>query len=170
MHVRTYGHHGFGSKLFDGELSEKTILDFLSKLAIGDWTPANNLPIIGYLDGIVLKPHIYSQFSKPYTSRNKLRTGFHTLKLMGRVINLRAATGSCTEIEFDNEEDALKIWQMKFPNAEICTNDNYIFGNTINGKEAGFEFNGNIFEMPEWDINVIKTHGYARIYIGNAII
>ena len=56
MHVRTYGHHGFGSKLFDGELSEKTILDFLSKLAIGDWTPANNLPIIGYLDGIKLKP------------------------------------------------------------------------------------------------------------------
>ena len=53
---------------------------------------------------------------------------------------------------------------------EICTNDNYIFGKIINGKEAGFEFNGNIFEMPEWDINVIKTHGYARMYVGDAII
>ena len=32
MHVRTDGHHGFGSKLFNGELSEEDLKDHLKKL------------------------------------------------------------------------------------------------------------------------------------------
>lgn len=172
MHVRTYGHHGFGAKLFEGELSEAKVLDFLNNISKGEWMPANNLPIIGYLDGIILKPHIYSQFAKEYKSRTGNRRGYHTLKLMGRFINFRAATGSCTEIEFSNEKDALTIWKKRFPGAQINIDDNYIFGKIINGKEVGFEYHGTLFDMPEWNINVIKPEGqkgYGRIYIGNQI-